>query len=97
MKEKIMTAYWADALSKRAETGCHRCSTQTDEVQEADALGKRSETGCHRCSTQTDEVQEVAAAYDTCAGCCNYRHCRTHPCSAGCTDDCCPDCIRRPG
>lgn len=63
----------------------------------ADALGKRAETGCHRCSTQTDEVKEVDAAYDTCAGCINYRHCRTHPCSAGCTDDCCPDCIRRPG
>lgn len=30
-KEDIMTAYLADALDKRAETGCHRCSTQTDE------------------------------------------------------------------
>lgn len=63
----------------------------------ADALDKRAETGCHRCSTQTDEGKEVDAAYDTCAGCINYRHCRTHPCSAGCTDDCCPGCIRRPG
>ena len=52
----------------------------------ADALDKRAETGCHRCSTQTDEGKEVDAAYDTCAGCINYRHCRTHPCSAGCTD-----------
>lgn len=80
-----------------AASGLHKAKEDIMTAYLADALDKRAETGCHRCSTQTDEGKEVDAAYDTCAGCINYRHCRTHPCSAGCTDDCCPGCIRRPG
>lgn len=34
----------ADALGKRTETGCHRCSTQTDEVKEVEAAAAANPT-----------------------------------------------------
>ena len=43
----------ADALGKRAETGCHRCSTQTDEVKEVEAAAAANPTAPAQAASTT--------------------------------------------
>lgn len=43
----------ADALGKRAEAGCHRCSTQTDEVKEVEAAAAANPTAPAQAASTT--------------------------------------------
>lgn len=43
----------ADALGKRTETGCHRCSTQTDEVKEVEAAAAANPTAPAQAASTT--------------------------------------------
>nr|DAU50610.1 MAG TPA: hypothetical protein [Caudoviricetes sp.] len=43
----------ADALGKRTETGCHRCSTQTDEVMEVEAAAAANPTAPAQAASTT--------------------------------------------
>ena len=43
----------ADALGKRAETGCHRCSTQTDGVKEVEAAAAANPTAPAQAASTT--------------------------------------------
>ena len=59
-----MTAYWADALGKRAETGCHRCSTQTDEGKEVDAAYDTCAGCIMHCKLDTTTPIDMVAVAD---------------------------------
>lgn len=49
---EVLTAL-ADALGKRTETGCHRCSTQTDEVMEVEAAAAANPTAPAQAASTT--------------------------------------------